>query len=387
MVGRPGAGLLPIRGHSNVQGMGSMGVTPKLKQLVLERLQSHFGVQLPTEAGLDTMGCIEAAAAGQLKFGFCLGGNLYGSNPDAAFAAKALQNLEMIVYLNTTLNTGHAHGLAKETIILPVLARDEEPQATTQESMFSYVRLSDGGPARHAGPRSEVEIIAELGRRLLGKTGPIDWDTLAQTREIRSLIGRILPGWEQISRIDQTKQEFRIAGRRLAEPRFATASGRAQMHLHELPIRRGDEQAQLRLMTVRSEGQFNTVVYEEYDLYRGQDRRDVILMHQSDLERLGLRPDMRVVVRSEVGAVNNVLARSFDKIKPGNALMYYPEANVLVPRHVDPASRTPAFKHVLVTVMPAALGPGGKAVLLGQDTVPKSSPAGELSTRDSMRAC
>ena len=387
MVGRLGAGLLPIRGHSNVQGIGSVGVTPKLKDVVLERLQSHFGVQLPTETGLDTMGCIEAAAIGQLKFGFCLGGNLYGSNPDATFAAKALQNLEMVVYLNTTLNTGHAHGLAKETIILPVLARDEEPQPTTQESMFSYVRLSDGGPARHAGPRSEVEIVAELGRRLLGKTGPIDWDALAQTREIRELIGKILPGWQQISTIDQTKQEFPIPGRRLVEPQFSTANGRAQLHLHELPVRLGHETAQLRLMTVRSEGQFNTVVYEEYDLYRGQDRRDVILMHPHDLERLGLREDMRVVVRSEAGMMDQVLARSFEKIKPGNALMYYPEANVLVPRHVDPASRTPAFKHVLVTVLPVAQGQGEKAAVQGNGLVPKSNPDDGLSTHDRMRAC
>ncbi len=387
MVGTPGAGLLPIRGHSNVQGMGSVGVTPKLKDVVLDRLQSHFDVQLPTETGLDTMGCIEAAAAGDLKFGFCLGGNLYGSNPHAAFVAKALHNLEMVVYLNTTLNTGHAHGLAKETIVLPVLARDEEPQATTQESMFSYVRLSDGGPPRHAGPRSEVEIVAELGRRLLGKTGPIDWDVLARTREIRSLIGTILPGWEQILQIDQTKQEFRVAGRRLAEPRFATATGRAQMHLHELPTFSG-EQTQLRLMTVRSEGQFNTVVYEDYDLYRGQDRRDVILMHPHDLERLGLRNDMSVIVRSEVGFLNNVLARRFEKIKPGNALMYYPEANALVPRRVDPVSRTPAFKNVLVTVIPVPDSLGGKSVsAAGHDAAPKSSPDGELSTRDGMRAC
>ena len=143
MVGRPNAGLLPIRGHSNVQGIGSMGVTPQLKDAIFDRLQSHFGLQLPTTVGLDTLACMEAADRKELKFGFCLGGNLYGSNPDATFAKHALSKLELLVYLNTTLNTGHAHGLAKETIILPVLARDEEPQATTQESMFNYIRLSD----------------------------------------------------------------------------------------------------------------------------------------------------------------------------------------------------------------------------------------------------
>ena len=169
MVGRPGCGLLPIRGHSNVQGIGSVGVTPKLKDAVFDRLQTHFGVKLPTTPGRDTMACIEGAAAGELKVGFCLGGNLYGSNPDATFAAEALGKLDLLVYLNTTLNTGHAHGLARETIILPVLARDEEPQPTTQESMFNYVRLSDGGPRRHAGPRSEVDVIASIAERVFAK--------------------------------------------------------------------------------------------------------------------------------------------------------------------------------------------------------------------------
>ena len=166
MVGRRHAGLMPIRGHSNVQGIGSVGVTPKLKDVVFDRLQSHFGVRLPTTAGLDTLACIEAAHERRLRFGFCLGGNLYGSNPDATFAAAALGQLQSIVYLNTTLNTGHAHGLADETIILPVLARDEEPQPTTQESMFNYVRLSDGGPRRFPGPRSEVEIIASVAQEI-----------------------------------------------------------------------------------------------------------------------------------------------------------------------------------------------------------------------------
>jgi molybdopterin-dependent oxidoreductase alpha subunit len=386
MVGRPKSGLLPIRGHSNVQGIGSVGVTPQLKQVVLDRLQSHFGVQLPKETGLDTMACVEAAASGQLKFGFCLGGNLYGSNPDATFAARAMERLDMVVYLNTTLNTGHAHGLAKETIILPVLARDEEPQATTQESMFSFVRLSDGGPARHEGPRSELEIIAELGRRLLGNAGPIDWTALAQTREIRGLIAKILPGWEKIGEIDRTKQEFQISGRRLDEPEFATPNGRAQLHCHDLPSQ-ALEPHQFRLMTVRSEGQFNTVVYEEEDLYRGQDRRDIILMHPTDLQRLGLRHDQPVVVKSAVGEIANVLARGFEKIKPGNVLMYYPEANRLVPRHVDPASRTPAFKNVLVSVNPCPPSSLSVTTLATDRGANAEASSSQTGSRANMRSC
>src|SRR5262249_19745696 len=152
--------------------------------------------------------CIEAARADRLKVGFCVGGNLFGSNPDANFAAEALSRLDTLVYLNTTLNTGHAHGLARETIILPVLARDEEPQPTTQESMFNYVRMSDGGPRRHEGPRSEVEIIAEIAEHTLTRSvseGPIDWPSMCTTGNIRAAIAAVVPGFEKLAEIDRTK--------------------------------------------------------------------------------------------------------------------------------------------------------------------------------------
>lgn len=357
MIGKEGAGVMPIRGHSNVQGIGSMGVTPKLKDSVFAALEREFAVQLPTTKGLDTLGCMQEAHAGRLKFGFCLGGNLYGSNPEATFAGDALAALDTVVYLNTTLNTGHAHGLAKETIILPVLARDEEPQPTTQESMFNYVRLSDGGPARHEGPRSEVEVIATLASLVLGDAGPIDWRTMQNTGKIREAIAKVVPGFEQLATIDQTKQEFHIPGRTFHQPGFPTPSGRAKIHCHQLPELRGSGE-QLRLMTVRSEGQFNTVVYEDYDLYRNQTRRDVILLHPDDVERLGLKEDQRVTITSEVGEMQNILVRPFPEIRAGNALMYYPEANILVPRTADPYSKTPAFKNVLITIsVPAAAKP------------------------------
>jgi len=126
-----------------------------------------------------------------------------------------------------------------------------------------------------------------------------------------------------------------------------------------LPALRGTGQ-QLRLMTVRSEGQFNTVVYEEEDIYRGQERRDVILLHREDIKRLGLHVDQRVTVRSSVGAMPHILVREFD-IRAGNALMYYPEANALVPTTTDPLSKTPAFKAVLITIEPET--PRGSPIL------------------------
>lgn len=349
MVGKPGAGLLPLRGHSNVQGIGSMGVTPQLKDAVLERLQKHFKVQLPTSPGMDTMQCIERAAAGEVRFAMCIGGNLYGSNPDAPFAAKAMQSIDQVVYLSTTLNTGHAWGTGRETIILPVLARDEEPQPTTQESMFNYVRLSDGGPARFEGLRSEVAIVADLGKRLLGDDSPIDWPLMQQHGKIREAISKIIPGYDEIGAIEQTRKEFHIAGRTFHKPTFATPSGKAVFHALELPNLPETGNGTLRLMTVRSEGQFNTVVYEDEDVYRGQTRRDVILLHEVDIERLGLAVDQPVTVRSATGSLANVKVRPFD-IRPGNAVMYYPEANALIGRSVDPKAKTPSFKNVAITI-------------------------------------
>ncbi len=350
MLGRPGAGLMPIRGHSNVQGIGSVGVTPKLKDEIFRSLRDKFGVELPTTPGKDTLACMEAAERGEIKVGICLGGNLYGSNPDSTFADFAMSKLELNVMLNTTMNTGHAHGLAQETIVLPVLARDEEPEPTTQESMFNFVRLSDGGPRRLPGPRSEVEVISQIGSRIAADKPGLDWEAIKQTATIRDWIGAVVPGYEKIATIDESKQEFQIEGRTFHTAKFPTEDGRAILHCHEIPPLKGTDNDQLRLMTVRSEGQFNTVVYEEEDLYRNQERRDLILMHPDDLKRLGLHNDEPVTVRSDTGSMSGILARGYDSIRPGNALMYYPESNVLVSRHADPQSKTPAFKGVIVRI-------------------------------------
>jgi molybdopterin-dependent oxidoreductase alpha subunit len=348
MAGKRYAGLLPIRGHSNVQGMGSVGVTPNLKQAIFDNLESTLGVKLPTSPGLDTMGCVQAADRGAIRAALCLGGNLFGSNPDSKFASASLGKIDFIAYMNTTLNTGHTWGRAKQTLILPVLARDEEPQPTTQESMFNFVRLSDGGRARLEGPKSEVEVIARVAGAVLGVNGPVNWETLKDHCNIRGFIAKVVPGLARIGALDRSRAEFHIDGRILHAPRFPTPSGKAKFKVHPLPSLEA-EPNQLRLMTVRSEGQFNTVVYEDEDIYRGQERRDVILLNRQDIARLGLRQNQRVTIRSAAGLMRNILVRAFD-IRARNALMYYPEANVLVPTTTDPASKTPAFKSVLITI-------------------------------------
>lgn len=379
MVGRPGAGLMPIRGHSNVQGIGSVGVTPKLRDAIFVGLERDYGVKLPTSAGMDTMASMEAAMHGQLRVGFCLGGNLYGSNPDAQYARQSLGRLEMLVTLSTTMNTGHVHALAGETIILPVLARDEEPQATTQESMFNFVRLSDGGPSRVPGPRSEIQVIAELGERLLGSSTPVSWPAMRQTDTIRQWISRVVPGYAPVADIGTTKKEFVVQGRIFHEPKFYTPDGKAGLLTHAIPELIGRGENELRMMTVRSEGQFNTVVYEEEDLYRGQERRDLVLMHPDDIARLGFTSDQPVIVRSSVGEIRGYLARAYRWVKPGNVVMYFPEANELVPRTLDPRSKTPAFKAVVVTLTPMPTTNDLVNLVVEQEVprlaVPKPAPA------------
>src|SRR6266550_440945 len=355
MVGKKHAGLLPIRGHSNVQGLGSIGVTPALKKAVMERL-TRLGVRMPDFEGYDTMAAMKACDRGEMKLGLALGGKLYGANPDSEFVGRALSKLDLLVYMSTTLNIGHARGRGKATLILPVLARDEEPQPTTQESMFNFVRLSDGGAARHAGPRSEISVLSDIALRTCGEDGPVDWRLAADHAHLRQLIAQIVPGWEKIGAIDTTKEEFHLEERLLHRPAFKTASGKAAFKAHPIPKLAELDEDQVRVMTVRSEGQFNTVVYEEEDIYRGQDGRDVILMNPADIARMGLKEEQRVIVSNEVGEMQNIRVKAFD-IAAGCALMYYPEANVLVSTAVDPKSKTPGFKSTVVRVVASDVAP------------------------------
>ena len=358
-LGRPGAGLLPIRGHSNVQGVGSVGVTPVLKRAFAEKLGELYGIAPAEHAGMDTFRSMEAAADGRVRAAFLLGGNLFGSNPDRAWAARSLRRIPTAVFVSTKLNEGHVHGRGQRTLILPALARDEERQATTQESMFHFVRLSDGGhPAASSEMRSEVDIIASLARRILPNAG-FDWTALSSHRALRAAMAATVPGYEGIGAIEGKGGEFRVRGRTFPEPRFETDDGRARFQVTPAPDLDGDD-GDFRLMTLRSEGQFNTVVYEEEDPYRGNVRRDVVMMAAADAGRLGLDEGDAVRVTTDAGELDVVVA--IVDIRAGNLAMYYPEANALVPRRVDRRSGTPAFKSVRARIQRSAVsGPRGVA--------------------------
>ena len=346
MVGKKYAGLLPLRGHSNVQGIGSIGFTPQLIKAVLDNLESKFPVTLPTQPGLDTLGCVEAANNGEFDFAWNLGGNLYGSNPDSRFAQTALAKIGFSLFLNTTLNQGHFLGRGETSLILPVVARDEEPEPTTQESMFSFIRLSNGGLQRYSGPRSEVKIIAEIAQRVLDDS-PLPWKSLSKTGNIREIISAIIPGFEQLKNIDRTGKEFHINGRILHTPKFPCPDGKASFKVCPIPAVRRNKENSFILMTVRSEGQFNTVVYEPDDRYRGVSSRNVVLINEEDIKRIGSKEGDLVTIKNDTGIMAGQKLQAYP-IKQGNIMMYYPESNVLVPRQFDPQSKTPSFKSIEV---------------------------------------
>lgn len=350
-LGRPGCGLLPIRGHSNVQGVGSVGVTPALKKAFRERMAQIYGLEIPEHEGLDTHASMVAAHAGRIKAALLLGGNLFASNPDREWAAQSMQRIDVTFSLTTKLNEGHVWGRGKTAIVVPVLARDEESQATSQESMFNFVRLSDGGsPCVEGEMRSEVDILAELAEGILPapKAGrAFDWKALRSHERLRQEMARVVPGFEKIAVLGTTKQEFQLPGRVLHDLKFPTEDGKAHFHVTPVPdfsVPAGE----FRLTTLRSEGQFNTVVYDEEDLYRGNSRRDVVMMAADDVRRLNLSEG--AMVRVETTAGKMVVAVAVTDLPPGNLAMYYPEANILVPQKLDERSKTPAFKSIAARV-------------------------------------
>lgn len=356
MVGGRYKGLLPLRGHSNVQGIGSIGVKPILADAVIQKMQNYFKLPpLSNTHGLDTFAALKQAHKGQIRAALIMGGNLYGASPNAHWAEQALNAIDFKLMLTTTLNQGHLYGnQTSESLVLPVCARDEEPQSTTQESMFNYVRLSDGGITRLDNVRSEVSILSELANRILPHS-PIDFLTFKNHNTVRQAIANILPELAELKDIGHAKREFHIKGRLKHTPQFNRPNGRAFMPANARTsthdkIAKPNSDYPFLLATIRSEGQFNTIIYEEQDSYRYNATRNSVLMNPDDVKRLGLKEYETITVASAHGQMQNALVRLFD-LPPNNLMAYFPEANVLTEHKLDPRSHTPNFKSVAVKII------------------------------------
>jgi molybdopterin-dependent oxidoreductase alpha subunit len=364
-LGRPGAGICPVRGHSNVQGDRTMGIYEKPSLSFLEALDKEFGIESPREHGLDTVESIEAMAEGQAQVFFAMGGNFLSAAPDTSYVAKALRNTRLTVQVSTKLNRSHLiHG--RRALILPALARTDIDR---QKSGRQFVSVEDSmgvvhkseGDLRPLSPmqKSEVAIVCGLARATFksqdDRLGKVDWEALESDYDlIRNHIERVVPGFQQFNERVREKGGFYLPHNVRDHRQFATKTRLAQFSCFSLPILRIPE-GHLRLMTMRSHDQFNTTIYGLQDRYRGvHNGRRVIFMNRQDILELGFKTgewvDITSHFRGQTRTAERWMIVAYD-IPLKNAAAYFPEANVLVPidSTVD-RSNTPTYKFIDITL-------------------------------------
>jgi molybdopterin-dependent oxidoreductase alpha subunit len=355
-VGRPGAGLCPVRGHSNVQGDRTMGITHRPRTAFLAGLVRRFGFEPPRTHGLDTVATVHALQRGEVGVFVAMGGNFVGAVPDTDRVARGLERCALTVGITTKLNRTHLHPGAR-ALILPCLGRSEHDDAgfVTVEDSMSVVHRSQGvlAPAS-AELRSEPAIAAGLGRALLGDGIP--WAELAADYDrIRDAIAEVVPGFEDFNLRVREPNGFQLpnVGR---DRSFATIGGRAKFAI-ATPPDLALPPGRLRMMTIRSHDQYNTTIYGLDDRYRGiRGARRVVLLHPADVVELGLVERQVVDLVSEWDDGERV-AEAFIVVPydlpRGNAATYFPEANPLVPAgSIADRSRTPTSKSVVIRIRP-----------------------------------
>ncbi len=371
-IGKPGAGLCPVRGHSNVQGDRTMGIEERPSEPFLERLAAVYGFAPPRQHGLDVVATIDAMLHGRVQVFFALGGNFVMAAPDTERTMQALRNCALTVQVSTKLNRSHlVHG--RRALILPTLGRTERDlqqdveQGVSVEDSMCQVHLSFGmnRPAS-AQLRSEVAIVAGVAHATLGAR-PVDWLWLAQDyARIRDEIAKVIDGFEDFNQRVAAPGGFHlhVASR---QRQWLTDSGKAQFVIHAIdgdsPLhraRRRHGERVLVLTTLRSHDQYNTTIYAMNDRYRGVfGRRDVVFIHPADRASLGLaehaRVDLATVWDDAVERrVQGFTLVDYD-IPRGCIAAYYPETNPLVPlESAADGCGTPASKSVPVLLSASA---------------------------------
>jgi molybdopterin-dependent oxidoreductase alpha subunit len=371
MLGKPGAGVCPVRGHSNVQGDRTMGIFEQMPDWFLDALDTEFGISSPRHHGFDTVNAIRAMRDGTAKFFMAMGGNFASATPDTDVTEEALRSCELTVQVSTKLNRSHVVP-GRTALILPTLGRsdrDEQDgvlQHVSVEDSMSMVHLSTGRLApvsKHL--RSEVAIVCELALELFEGSHTVPWAAYARNYDlVRDAIARVVPGCEDYNRRVRTRNGFLLPHPPRDSRSFGTASGRANFAVNELtwvPTPPG----RLILQTLRSHDQFNTTIYGLDDRYRGvKGGRKVVLAHPDDIAELGFADGDVVDVVSEYDGAGGLEERrvtdfrlvSFDTPR-GNAAAYYPETNPLVPLdHVAERSNTPVSKAIVIRLEPASGG-------------------------------
>ena len=361
-IGKPGAGLCPVRGHSNVQGNRTMMIWDKPKPKQLDKLKEIFGFEPPRGHGYDVVESIKAMDEDKLKVFFAMGGNFLSATPDTLFTAQALRKLKLSVHVSTKLNRSHlVHG--EEALILPTLSRSDkdvvngEDQFISCENSMGVVQMSKGmlkPVSEHL--MNENQIICNLAKATLGNRAVVDWDKYAQSYDaVRDAIAKVIPGCEDYN------QKVRLPGgfylpNAAREGKFITEKNGAVVPFNIAPLPKHELAAdEYHMATIRSHDQFNTTIYGLDDRYRGiHNERRVILMNEKDMKKAGFRAQEKVDLFNYDDGVERV-ARLFVvvpyNIPEGNTATYYPEANVLVPiNSVAEQSNTPTSKLVNIKI-------------------------------------
>lgn len=363
-IGKPGAGLCPVRGHSNVQGDRTMGIWEKPPPAFLDALEAAYGFEPPRHHGYDVVESIHAMLEAKAGVFVALGGNFLHAAPDTALTAAALEKTALTVQVSTKLNRSHLI-TGRTALILPTLGRTERddqatgPQFITVEDSMSVVHASRGrlDPAsEHL--RSEVAIVTGIAEAALGDRSVVDWAALrSDYRLIRAGIERVVPGFDDFERRVVERSGFVLPHPPRDTRSFHTPSGRAQFTaspIETIEVPPGH----LVLQTLRSHDQFNTTIYGLSDRYRGiEGGRLVVMVNRRDLKAMGLRDGDRVDIVScwEDGRdrrVRNFRVVAYDT-PVGTAAAYYPETNPLVPLgSAAEGSNTPTSKSVVVRLEP-----------------------------------
>jgi len=364
-IGRRGAGLCPVRGHSNVQGDRTVGIWEKMSDEFMQALGEEFDFSPPKEHGLDAVGTINAMAAGQVKVFVGLGGNFLAATPDTQFTARAIQRCRLTVQISTKLNRGHLI-TGRQALILPCLGRTEHDIQSSGEQFVS-VENTSGVVSQSRGVlppaskqlRSEPAIVAGMAERTLAGRTTTNWAGLvADYDRIREHIEHVVPGFAQYNRRVREPGGFYLPnGPR--EGNFTTPSGKAHFTVHAIP-RHDLLTGELLLMTIRSHDQFNTTIYGENDRYRGiSNGRRVLFINAEDILERGLHDGDAVDLISRFGSESRKAERfkliPYD-IPRGCVAAYYPETNVLIPLlSVADRSNQPAFKSIPIRLEPSPM--------------------------------
>ena len=359
-IGRPGAGLCPVRGHSNVQGDRTMGIFERMPESFLAALDRQFGIKCPREHGHDTVSAILSMHEKPGQAFIALGGNFLQAAPDTDFTTRALEKCRITVHIATKLNRSHLH-TGRIGLILPCLGRSEHDeqvngaQFVTCENSMGVVQRSQGS-LEPASPmlRSETHIICQLAEATLGRRSKIDWKSFRDDYDqIRDTIEQVIPGFEDFNGRVRVEGGFYLPNG-AKERIWATPGGKAEFSSARFEQFEVAEE-HLILQTLRSHDQFNTTIYGLNDRYRGIGLgRRIIFLNPQDMKDREISPVTLVDITShwkgEERQVKRFYAIPYD-MPPGTAAAYFPEANPLIPlRSTALQSNTPTSKAVEISL-------------------------------------